>query len=625
MKRWITGLLSTLLVIALAVPSGAAFAFETATDESLVEPAESTPAMIESSEPVAPLETFTENTSHSSAVEVSTSPANEPMSTTTEPPEIEPIASVGIESTTPADSRLASGLIITELQTRSVTSAQDERVVLYNAGTQPIDITQWCLVRRTSPAGSTARLTCFTPSEVVLGGRVLIPPGASIVIMSTYGVEMHPQVLADASFSAGLSDTSGQVSLQAADGTTVDSVSWGSFSADSAPGFATNGYTLQRVTLGGGYQDNDMSKDDFFMAPAVTQYETGALYEVIDRCSNIEGIQLTVPEGMLLNGQGVCIEADAAVRCRGVRLTEVAANVARQFIELTNQSHQTVSLTGCKLMTNRSTTLAEALGEYELEPGSSIVVYIEATHLKLTKSSTGKVYLIDMFDDSEVDSVSYEDLSSDTSWALFPDGWKQTYTLTPGQVNSYAQYESCQEGYERNVVTGRCRTALSGERVLVPCADNQYRNEATGRCRLLESAVALTPCKEGQYRNESTNRCRSLASTVSTMKPCADNQFRNPATNRCKAIASADDVALADCGEGRERNPETNRCRNVVASVPANVGYAVEPVDDARSSFGWWVLGAVASITVGYIGWEWRDEIKRSITKIGDALRSGRR
>ncbi len=95
---------------------------------------------------------------------------------------------------------------------------------------------------------------------------------------------------------------------------------------------------------------------------------------------------------------------------------------------------------------------------------------------------------------------------------------------------------------------------------------------------------------------------------ASVLKPCADDQFRNPATNRCKTIASSDDVT--DCGEGRERNPVTNRCRNVVRSDVPAAAFAVEPIKDGASAFvGWWALGGVVSIALGYGGWEWRREI----------------
>ena len=154
-------------------------------------------------------------------------------------------------------------------------------------------------------------------------------------------------------------------------------------------------------------------------------------------------------------------------------------------------------------------------------------------------------------------------------------------------------------------------------RELVPCKDGQYRSEETNRCRSIALAGGtLKPCREDQYRSEETNRCRSIASAAASVsKPCADDQFRNPATNRCKKIASIDE--LADCGEGRERNPKTNRCRNVLTSTPPTAGFAVEPITDAANVFvGWWVLGGITVLALGYAGWEWREEVSRFVRKV---------
>lgn len=156
---------------------------------------------------------------------------------------------------------------------------------------------------------------------------------------------------------------------------------------------------------------------------------------------------------------------------------------------------------------------------------------------------------------------------------------------------------------------------------LKPCRDDQYRSEETNRCRSISMTSGLTPCREGQYRSEETNRCRSIASTAaSVLKPCADDQFRNPETNRCKKIASSEDPT--DCGEGRERNPATNRCRNVTLSDVPAAAFAVEPIKDGATAFvGWWALGGVAALALGYAGWEWRREFATGMRRVAAFLR----
>lgn len=135
----------------------------------------------------------------------------------------------------------------------------------------------------------------------------------------------------------------------------------------------------------------------------------------------------------------------------------------------------------------------------------------------------------------------------------------------------------------------------------------------------------LAPCKEGQYRSEETNRCRSIASEATVVAPCDDDEERNPATNRCRKIVSLASQQLAACKEGQERNPETNRCRNVLASTPSDAAFAVQTVGETGKAFmGWWALGGVGVLALGYGIWEWRSELVGVLQKVGTFFTSGK-
>jgi hypothetical protein len=71
---------------------------------------------------------------------------------------------------------------------------------------------------------------------------------------------------------------------------------------------------------------------------------------------------------------------------------------------------------------------------------------------------------------------------------------------------------------------------------------------------------------------------------------------------------------LTPCKPDQERNPETNRCRNkTVAANAATAPFPVEPVDQSGADFvGWWVLGGIGALAVGYGIWEWRQELVRT-------------
>lgn len=235
--------------------------------------------------------------------------------------------------------------------------------------------------------------------------------------------------------------------------------------------------------------------------------------------------------------------------------------------------------------------------------------------LSLTNSGSF-VWTEDYYGTKIYQEVAYPDMSSDTrkgiSYAYDELASIWRYGIpTPGGSNIFPLEEDI------SLATNS----------LKPCRDDQYRSEETNRCRNIITATSVSaPCKEGQYRSEETNRCRSIATAASILKTCSDDQFRNPETGRCKKIASSEELALADCGEGRERNPDTNRCRNIktVGSVP-EAAFAVESVKDTTSAFiGWWALGGVGLLALGYGVWEWRREVLTGLVKIGTFFHSSK-
>lgn len=286
------------------------------------------------------------------------------------------------------------------------------------------------------------------------------------------------------------------------------------------------------------------------------------------------------------------------------------------YIKLKNTSTKEINIAEYRVRAGTSATavaltwheptLTPERDELMLGPGQFFLLRYEndGDLLSLTNSASN-VWLEDYFGTKIYDEVSYRDMdkatSRERSWALnVTTGVWQLGIPSPSGENVFPA--EVKPGKESGVK----------ESVAKPCRDDQYRSEETGRCRAVTTASVLVPCREGQYRSEDTNRCRSITATVArVLKPCADDQFRNPDTGRCKRIASSEELALADCGEGRERNPETNRCRNIktIASIP-EAAFAVESVKDTAQAFvGWWALGGIGLLALGYGAWEWRREV----------------
>jgi hypothetical protein len=184
--------------------------------------------------------------------------------------------------------------------------------------------------------------------------------------------------------------------------------------------------------------------------------------------------------------------------CEGVVISELAANVDSddQFIELFNPSQALIDLSGCVIQTNRSSVKSHVFTDTTIPPLDYLTVYIKDTDLTLTKTTTGTVYLLSSDQTIEVDTVSYADLKTDTSWMRSNDVWQQTYTPTPGEHNVFTKYSECDPGYFRSLATGYCNKNSEPSNVLAACAPGKYRNPATNRCRKtaqVSSAVADFP------------------------------------------------------------------------------------------------------------------------------------
>ena len=549
-----------------------------------------------------------------------------------------PIENMGAEfSDSPSDiatGLVESGTVISYIQVTGGTGKTDEEVVeLYNNTELPIDITDWCVESyKSSNLATSLRVGCIT-SQMGLGWRVILPAHSTYLFASDAFASAHktPQggdFIADQRFvmKAIFNNNDGRVVLRDNLGAVRDAVTWGgstTLPVDQGDTRASingsNSIYRKFNTNTGQYQDSDNNLEDFMATSVRVDYIIGSVEDVYDSCLNIEGIQQDIPDGRYRDDTtGNCADSPPTInRCEGVMMSEISVNSSEQFIELYNTSDTPVALDGCRIQIEGKT------GEYVFSINDVVdahnyyVILVNDTELSLPKTVGSVIYLLPPDSLTELDTTSYKSLAKDTSWARGDDGvWHQTYSITAGSQNEYQRYLPCDEGYWRNLDTGRCNK-IAEQSIVADCGQGRERNLETNRCRNIEAISILQPCREDQYRSEETNRCRSIATmAASALKPCADDQFRNPLTNRCKKIASVDE--LADCGEGPERNPETNRCRNVVstASMP-KVAFAVEPIKQTGVAFvGWWALGGVLLLAFGYAGWEWRHEIYNGIKSL---------
>lgn len=315
--------------------------------------------------------------------------------------------------------------------------------------------------------------------------------------------------------------------------------------------------------------------------------------------------------------------------CRNFRITEILANSGEQFIEIENFSNEISNLKGCVLRSSASSLKDYIFGELEIEPMKFFVLKISESSLKLNKTTKGEISFFDS-KKSQIQSVEFEPLKAESSWAFFEEGWKQTFEITPNEENVFlpceAGYErdlntgrcvkikppeeekKCAEGYFLNPESGRCKK-LEEPKVQAECAAGYFRNPETGRCKKVEVEDLPTPCASGYYRSPETGRCRKIATLASaTLMPCKEGYYRHPETNRCRKIASETEE-LTPCKEGYERNPETNRCRKIVKNLAAEE--KVETSDEPKKSefTGWWAVFGVIFVLILVALWEFRKSI----------------
>ena len=547
--------------------------------------------------------------------------------------------------------------------------ANHEFVVLYNNTAAPVDITNWYITNKNNEF---ARFTAGDSST-----HLMVPAWGSATVVSQAYAAAHPGVY-DVTFVGAnrLIASSDTVTVFTGTGSAIDIVAWGDLAAgsslqrqeatagvlkdtDAVDDFMVN--LTPVVPASATYEEvADVCPNlDGVQASVPTGYEqqNGNCVEqqIVDVCPNIAGIQATMPTGSLANDQGdcyqdmctnidglqvvtpngysrdeslgTCAQYDECPNITGIqatipggykkdagncvldvaalKITEVLPNVSgadagREFIELYNPTDKTANLSLYKLYIglNKEKTYQFPAGS-TIEPGAYAVFYDSNINFSLV--NTASKVSIAANDETVIDQTeSYANPADNAAWALIDGAWRYTKEPTPGLANilvadeltvgGSGAAEDCPAGKYRNPLTNRCRAIEADAAVLAVCDSGQYRNPETGRCRKVITADVAQPCKEGQYRSEETNRCRNITTAA---------------------------AELAACKEGQERNPETNRCRNITAKAVPDAAFAVQPIADSAKAFaGWWALGGVGALAVGYAGWEWRRELGAFMRRI---------
>ncbi|MDO4872070.1 MAG: lamin tail domain-containing protein [bacterium] len=309
--------------------------------------------------------------------------------------------------------------------------------------------------------------------------------------------------------------------------------------------------------------------------------------------------------------------------CEFLRITEVFVNAPEneRFIEIRNFSNEVRNFENCKIQTNKSGSKNHIFSNLTLNPGEFHTIKIAETGLKVNKTTAFEIYLLDA-QDNEIEKVAVSKTGAGTSWALFENGWKQTFSPTPNQLNVFEEFAPCGEN-EIRAQNGKCEKkstkSTAKTAAAKTCEAGYYLNPETNRCNKISAKTEskIAECKAGYYRNPATNRCNKIAAQTSAPTPCKAGYYRNPETNRCRKIA-AETTELVPCKDGYERNPETNRCRKIAKNNGADFAVEAEKsAEEIANKFnGWWVILGVAAVFLLVLAWEFRQKIGIFLTRI---------
>ncbi|HET8884218.1 MAG TPA: lamin tail domain-containing protein, partial [Candidatus Saccharimonadales bacterium] len=496
------------------------------------------------------------------------------------------IAALTLTNSVPVGAAPGSSLVIAQIQAGADggdNAATQEYISLYNNTSEAVDVTDWCL------SNDEAEVICITPPAENV--TLYLDAYSYMTIVSDSFLhaydQNHPEheYQPDATYST-TNNNSGSItagndtiSLINADDTMIDSIQWQEsfgkgnvLQRNSVPDDEVHMLDTDQV-----FSNNEAVATDFTIVQELVIPASG-IYEVltlIDVCANLDGVQETIPVGLLYDAASNCVEPSQLDVCPNIadiqllvpigyqmdetgncqvdsctnlvglqptipvdyirhglndclldlavlHITELLPNAegrdeGHEFIELYNPNDWAVSLANYRLLVGLDDTEIYTFPiDVMIEPKQYMAFY--NNEITFTLLNTTSQVALTGSDGAVIHQASaYSEPKDETAWALIDEVWQ--YTDRP----TFA---------EQNMISlPITKVSVSDTGHLKPCASNQYRNPQTNRCRLLVTKQnGLTACKIGQYRHPETNRCRNTISTSGSLKPCKANQYRSAET-----------------------------------------------------------------------------------------------
>ncbi len=352
----------------------------------------------------------------------------------------------------PTATAIASGMIITEVQTGS-TSASDEFIELYNASDASVDITGWQV--RHLNAGGSGDATTLLATVVSSGSAPVVLPSGDYYVIHSSGIAI-PDGVAGQVYAASLSAADKTIALFARDAVTcqmtaVDAVAWESVvdttmgegsAVEVGAGSADEEKLLQRQLDGSGhYVDTDNNSSDFVSVAASpgadnSQYAIGSTDTgTPSSLPSFAASDCTIPDPDDGSGQPPAGEDQESPRIVELLPNPQGTDTNSEFIEVHNPNNEAFDLSGYVLEAGLTTKY-----RYTLPPATVLSAgeyrAFSSVDTKVTLSNTsGQVRLIDASGAVISECDPYGSAPEAQAWVFIGGLWQWSTELTPGVVN----------------------------------------------------------------------------------------------------------------------------------------------------------------------------------------------
>lgn len=311
-------------------------------------------------------------------------------------------------------------LFISELQVAGSASSAHEFVELINPAQAAVSVNGWQLKYRPSTtANGTDCSKGWVNKALVNSGSV--PAGGHYLFAAT------GYLGGDTNFSAGLSNTAGTIRIVDAAGQTVDALAWGGAACGngSAAAAPAAGSSLERTPSASGANN---ATDYAFQAQPSPQKSSGAPAP--------QPVPAPVPAPAPAPGA----PAPSQPSSKQLEITELLIDPAApqtdaqdEFIEIHNPSTAAVQIENYVIKTGSH---RHTLPNFILGPGEYLAITSGDSSISLTNSG-GVANLLNA-SGAVIDTAgAWEKAEAGASWALLNGVWRWTFSPTPGEKNLY--------------------------------------------------------------------------------------------------------------------------------------------------------------------------------------------